>query len=91
MWKEDPSKWEWLGGLKWHCGLKNDEVYYQHFSDGILVGPFRESLKQDNATAFAILNDGTVLMDSNVARIPQWYTPCSNQGPGSLFPASAEQ
>jgi hypothetical protein len=42
-WESKPDNWSWIGPRQWHCSFSKNEIYYQVFEKGLILGVFRLS------------------------------------------------
>ena len=56
-WLKEPDRWKWIGWRRWYCRFF-DEIFYQEFDSGVILGPFHASPTRDEGQIFTILNNG---------------------------------
>lgn len=73
---EHPSEAEKLGAMEWHCYLRGELVWQQHFEHGMIMGPFRERSSVDNSGLILVLvygddeNSGKYYQETGVIDAP---------------------
>jgi len=56
-WLKEPDRWKWIGWRQWYCRFF-DEIFYQEFDSGVMLGPFHASPTRDEGQIITILNNG---------------------------------
>jgi hypothetical protein len=69
-WLRDADHWKWIGWRVWFCRYF-DEIYYQEFERGIVMGSFHVSPARDEGQAFVIFNDGTWFSRITPGKVPE--------------------
>jgi hypothetical protein len=57
-WASDPKKWSPLGENRWDCYL-SENLKFQHFKNGMILGVFRRTELDDAGVVFVLFDDGT--------------------------------
>lgn len=56
-WIRDPERWKWIGWRQWYCRFL-DEVFYQEFNSGIMIGLLHAAPMRNEGQIIVVLNDG---------------------------------
>jgi hypothetical protein len=59
-WLQNPDQWKWVGWRKWYCRFFN-QIRYQQFENGTVVGIFHSDPAKDAGQIFIVLNDNSWL------------------------------
>ncbi|MBB4368648.1 hypothetical protein GGD63_001427 [Bradyrhizobium sp. cir1] len=58
-WDKQPNEWKWAGCGKWYCELHGENVLFQDFENGRMIGPMRFGYGDVGSQIFILFKDGS--------------------------------